>query len=82
MVIRLVVLLFFPWIDATIRAAYNEYLEANPNIYNYFNEHEVVSKFLKHHADAYMKKAFKKHWHRIIFRPWTIVTFPELYEVS
>lgn len=76
---KIVVFLFFPWVDALMRASYNEYMMDRLG-----NEHLAsnasVRQFLQYHSPYYMQLSLKKHWWRIVFMPWTIVTSQELYE--
>lgn len=77
MTAKLLTFLFFPWVDAALRAAYNMYLSES-RVFG--SEERQVRQFMKYHVGDYMKKAFEKHYLRIMFAPWTIVTSSELYE--
>jgi hypothetical protein len=77
---KMITFLLYPWVDACLKMAYTEYLDAGGFNNFRFTEEDVVRHFMKHRVDDYMKIALKKHWARIIFMPWTIISSPELYE--
>lgn len=77
---KIVNLLLYPWVDACLRAAYNEFLDERDFLTANKTDKEIVRVFMMYYLDEYMNKAFNKHKARIVFAPWSITTQPELYE--
>lgn len=72
---KLIVSLFWPWVNATVCAAYNEFQFSQK--YNwYISQGDLFGANQYFHDVAiehYMETAFIKHWKRILFCPWTII---------
>lgn len=74
MISKLIVFLFWPWVNATVCSAYNEFQLSRE--FNYMCANDLKKANQHFHNDAierYMKLAIIKHWKRILFLPWTIV---------
>lgn len=82
MAAKILTFMFYPWVDACLKAAYNEYLDkhGSKKLERNLTEEYIIKHFIRYHIDDYMKIAWNKHCVRIIFAPWTITTSPELYE--
>lgn len=70
-----IIFLFWPWVDATVKAAYNEYQLSEQ--FNYFlNSHSLKRANQYFHEvviEEYMNIAFRKHWMQILICPWTVI---------
>ncbi len=78
---KILLVLFFPWIDACVKAAYNEYMLTDE--YDFWTNqggNKATNKFFTQYSSRFMKTAFKKHWTKILFMPWAFETSPEIYE--
>lgn len=67
--------LFWPWIKAWVILAWEEYYISDEyqKAIRFYEEKVVYQRFWLYSYNKYMKKAFFKHWVKIIFIPWTFV---------
>lgn len=78
---QLIFNLFWPWIDAAVKSAYNEFQQTSK--YNYLIRNvsmEYANSYFHENIEDYMLQSFEKNWIRIVFCPWTIVCSNERFE--
>lgn len=62
-------------------AAYNEYMLSDEyNVLTQISLERTVKSFFEYKLEKFIKIAFRKHWGRILFMPWTIETSPEIFD--
>jgi len=64
--------LFWPWVKAWVILAWEEYFISDEyqKAIKFYPEDKVYQRFWLTAYHKFMKRAFKKHWMKIIFMPW------------